>query len=130
MTRLLYDGSFEGLLTAIFEIYERKLKEVNLQKEDAYSGAMFEDVLTIVTDANRANRVLTGLKRKLSPTGLQKLYVAHLAEIENEDNTMVNFIRYVFDSSQNIEDDYGNHNVLRVSEIVTMMRRERHRMEA
>jgi probable DNA metabolism protein len=130
MTRLIYDGTFEGLLTAIFEIYERKLLRVNLQKEGAYGSAMFEDVLTIATDNNRANRVLAGLNKKVSANTLQRLYIAHLAEIENEDNTIVNFIRYAFDNQQNIEDDYGNRNVLRVSEIVTMMRRERHRMEA
>ena len=130
MTRLIYDGSFEGMLTAIYEIYERKLTLVNFQKEGDHNGALFEDVLQIYTDNNRAARVLKGLKQKLSAQAIQRLYIAHMAEIEGDDNTIAGFIRYAFDSDRNIEDDYGNRNILRVSEIVTMMRREKHRMEA
>ena len=48
----------------------------------------------------------------------------------NEDNNILNFIRYVFDSAINIEEDYGNRYVTRLSEIIKMVRREKHRMEA
>ena len=129
MTRLIYDGTFEGLLTAVFEIYERKLGLVNLQKGEWHS-ALFEDVLQVITDTSRAGRVIKGLNQKLSKSGVQRLYIAHLADIQNEDNTIINYIRYTFDTNKNIEQDYGNKNVLRISEIVGMMRREKHRMEA
>jgi len=130
MTRLVYDGTFEGLLTAVFEIYERKLTYLNLQKKSVASNVMFEDVINVVTDSSRANRVLNGLKKKLSANGVQRIYIAHMSEIENEENNIVGFIRYVFDSRKNIEDDYSNRYVLRISEIMVMMRREKHRMEA
>jgi probable DNA metabolism protein len=130
MTRLIYDGTFEGLLTAIFEIYERKLKHTRLEKGEWYASAIFEDVVKVVTDEARASRVLKGLQQRLSPNGLQRLYIAHLAELDKEDDTMVGFIRYVFDSPVNIEEDFSNKYVLRVSEIVGFMRREKHRMEA
>jgi probable DNA metabolism protein len=130
MTTLFYDGSFEGLLTAIFEIYERKLGLIKLQKGEWYEGAMFEETLKVITDDACAARVLKGLRKKLSPNAVQRLYISHMAEIANEENNLVGYIRYVFDSLQNIEDDYGNRFVMRVSEIVRMMRREKHRMEA
>ncbi len=130
MTRLIYDGTFEGLLSAVFEIYAKKLTVVTIQKEGAFTSAMFEDVITIITDSSRAVRVLKGLTQKISPEGIKRIYIAHLGEFEYEDNNILGFIRYAFDSNQNIEDDFGNKYVLRVSELVTMMRRERHRMEA
>lgn len=130
MTTLVYDGTFEGLLTAVFEIYDRKLGKVNLQKAGLYSSAMFEDKLQVVTNDERAKRVLKGLGTKISAMGVQRLYSAHLAEMENEDNNLLGYIRYAFDAGQNIEDDYGNKFVLRVSEMVRMVRREKHRMEA
>jgi len=130
MHTLIYDGSFEGLLTAVYEVYERRLNYVNLQRGEWRSKALFEDVVTVITDKNKADRVLKGLKAKLSAMGLQRLYAAHLAEIEGEDNMLLGYIRYVFDAGQNIEEDYGNKYVMRVSEIVRMVRRERHRMEA
>jgi probable DNA metabolism protein len=130
MYTLVYDGTFEGLLTAVFEIYERKLFHVKLTKGEWRSTAMFEEVLQVVTDNNRATRVLTGLRRKLSSAGVQRLYIAHMAEMENEENAILGFIRYVFDTDVNVEEDYGNKYVMRLSEIIKMVRREKHRMEA
>ena len=130
MTTLIYDGSFEGLLTAVFEIYERRLLYIRVQKGEWYSSALFEEVLKITTDAKKANRVLKGLKQKLSPNGVQRLYVAYLSEIYNYEKNLIGYIRHVFDNEQNIEEDFGNRFVLKLSEMVQMVRRERHRMEA
>lgn len=130
MTRLIYDGSFEGLLTAVFEIYAHKLTRVTLQRQGDANAAMFEDVIAVITDNIRATRVLKGLQGKLSPAGIQRLYIAHLANVENGDNAVAGYIKYAFDEKRNIEDDFGNKYVQRVSEIVSMMRREKHRMEA
>ena len=129
-TTLLYDGSFDGLLTAVFDVYARKLDDVNLQLEADYRAVMFERIMKVVTDNTRATRVLTGLKQKLSSMGIQRLYAAHLAGMENEHNSLLGFIRYAFDANQNIEEDYGNRHVVRVSQMVRMVRREKHRMEA
>ncbi|GAA4087489.1 TIGR03915 family putative DNA repair protein [Mucilaginibacter panaciglaebae] len=130
MTALFYDGTFEGLLTAIFEIYDRKLSLVKIFKGQQQTGEMFGDTLNVITNEAYATRVLKGLRKKLSPNGVQRLYIAHMAEMDNEDNNLVGYIRYAFDSLQNIEDDYGNRYVMRLSEIIRMMRREKHRMEA
>jgi len=130
MNTLVYDGTFEGLLTAVFEIYERKLYPVKLLKGEWRNSALFEDVIPIVTDKARASRVLKGLRKKLSAAGVQRLYISHMAEIAGEDCNVLGFIRYVFDSEQNIEEDYGNRYVMRLSEILKMVRREKHRMEA
>ncbi|MBS7563121.1 TIGR03915 family putative DNA repair protein [Mucilaginibacter sp. Bleaf8] len=130
MTTLIYDGTFEGLLTAVFEIYERKLSYVKIRKGEWLSTALFEDVLQIYTDSNRAARVLKGLQQKLSNEGMKRLYIAHLADMDDEDSMLVGYIRYVFDSPHNVEEDYGNKYVLRLSEMVRMVRREKHRMEA
>jgi probable DNA metabolism protein len=130
ITTLIYDGTFEGLLTAVFEVYDRKLTLVNLQKTGQDISAMFENKLQVTTDEARATRVLKGLKQKISSMGVQRLYAAHLAEIDGDENNLMGYIRYAFDAAQNIEDDYGNKYVMRVSEIVRMVRREKHRMEA
>jgi len=129
-TTLLYDGTFEGLLTAVFEVYEHKLSSIKLERAEKHTKALFEQVMNVVTDEARASRVLKGLKIKLSPMGVQRLYAAHLAEMEGGENTLLGYIRYVFDAKENIEEDYGNKFVMRVSEIVRMVRREKHRMEA
>jgi len=130
MTTLIYDGTFEGLLTAVFEIYERKLQHIKLFRGEWRNAALFEELVKVITDDHKYERVLKGLRNKLSPAGVQLLYVASLSEIKTSDETIVGYIRHAFDSDRNIEEDFGNRYVLRVSEIVQMVRRERHRMEA
>ncbi|MBL4677607.1 MAG: TIGR03915 family putative DNA repair protein [Mucilaginibacter sp.] len=130
MTNLIYDGTFEGLLTAVFDVYAHKLGIVKLHQGEYIDGALFDKKLQVITDETRANRVLKTLKVKLSSMGVQRLYAAHLAEIPGEDNNLLGFIRYAIDSDENIEEDYGNKYVMRVSEMVCKIRRERHRMEA
>jgi probable DNA metabolism protein len=130
MTTLMYDGTFEGLLTAIFEIYNRKLLHVKLQKGEWYSSALFEDVVGVTTNPPQAARVLMGLRQKLSPSAVQRLYIAHMAEMADEENTIVGYIMHAFNAGHNIEEDYGNKYVLRISEIINKVRREKHRMEA
>ena len=130
MTRLIYDGTFEGILTAVFEIYERRLTHVLMETGEFYSTALFEDLINVITDEGRAGRVLKGLRKKISATGIQRLYIAHMAELKGDADYIVGYMRYAFDSPVNIEEDYGNKYVMRVAEVVQMMRRERHRMEA
>lgn len=130
LTTLIYDGTFEGLLTAVFDVYAHRLQTVKLHAGERYTDALFDDVLQVVTDETRAARVLKGLKERLSPMGVQRLYAAHLAGIAGEDVNLLGYMRYAFDSPMNIEEDYGNKYVMRVSELVRMMRREKHRMEA
>ncbi|MFD2146404.1 TIGR03915 family putative DNA repair protein [Mucilaginibacter antarcticus] len=101
-----------------------------MQKGDVQTAGMFEDTLKVTTSPDYASRVLKGLRKKLSPNSVQRIYIAHMAEMVNEDNNIVGYIRYVFDNTENIEDDYGNRYVIRLSEVIRMMWRERHRMEA
>jgi probable DNA metabolism protein len=130
MTTLIYDGTFEGLLTAVFEIYDRKLTHTKLQKGEWYSSALFENVVKVSTEQTKARRVLKGLKERMSEAGVQRIYMAYLSEMDNCENVLVGYIRHAFDADVNIEEDYGNKFVLKLSEIVQMVRRERHRMEA
>jgi probable DNA metabolism protein len=130
MTTLIYDGTFEGLLSTVFEIYDRKLQHIKLHKGESRNTALFEDVVQVTTDQSRYERVLSGLKKKISSSGINRLYAAYLSEIKSSDEIIVRYIRHALDNDRNIEADYGNRFVLRVEEIVRMVKRERHRMEA
>ncbi len=130
MTTLIYDGTFEGLLTAVFEIYEHRLQHIKIEKGEWLATALFEDVIKVHTDDKRAGRVLQGLQKRLSAGAMQRLYAVHMAGMEGEDINIIGYIRYVIDSVQNVEEDYGNRYVLRLAEMVRMIRREKHRMEA
>src|ERR1700753_1018789 len=122
MIRLFYDGTFEGLLTVVFELYDRKIPLYTIQKGEHASTALFEDVLNVITDSDRSERVLNGLYTRLSPAAVERLYIAHLADVPGGDMHLAGFIRHAFDSRYNVEEDFSNRNVLKVSETIVKMR--------
>ncbi|MEX8546975.1 MAG: TIGR03915 family putative DNA repair protein [Mucilaginibacter sp.] len=130
MITLIYDGTFEGLLTAVFEIYEHKLTEVSICPEHLLQPNFFDAKRSIVSDTVKANRVLKGLHQRLAAGGVQRLYAAHLSEIAGEEDNLLGFIRYAFSTNETIEQDFGNKYVMRLSYVLKLVRREKHRMEA
>jgi probable DNA metabolism protein len=130
MTLLTFDGSFEGLFTCIFEVYERRLAEVHIQKEGVLQANLLSDTLTVESDTVKANRVWAGLKKKLSPEGLKALYRCYLSEQNGVADIILLYTRHVFANRLNVETDYGHPAVLKIAQINKQVRREKHRMEA
>lgn len=64
MTQFIYDGSYIGLLSTIFEVYERKCKEASIVNRDKIKGLMFIENMEVVSDYEKASRVLKGLQKK------------------------------------------------------------------
>jgi len=130
MTQVIYDGSYEGWLTAVFEIYEYKLEDVIFAKKEVSNALLFSNTHFVTTDNNKANRVLNGLQKKLSTSGFTNLYYAFLSELNQIDKTLFRFIQYVFSSLQNIEQDFSNNDVLNVRKATNLTGKESHRMKA
>lgn len=130
MVTLVYDGSFEGFLTIVFEVYEHKLHPVKICSESKMQPNFFDDKRSIAAEPAKANRVLKGLHQRLSAGGVQRLYAAYLSELDGEEDNLLGFIRYVFSSKEAVEEDFGNKYVIRLSDTIKKVRREKHRMEA
>ncbi len=129
MTTVLYDGSFEGFLTAVFEIYEYKFPEPTLT---AMNGAipLFGQQHTVHTSPEKAERVLKKLRTHLSASVCKKIYEAHLSEQEGIANVLLRFIQYGLKSGRAACDDFSNEAVLTLHQTLKKVHRERHRMEA
>jgi probable DNA metabolism protein len=130
MMRLIYDGSFEGFLTCVFEVYERKSETGTIVRNNLYQPLLEEEVITIDADSAKANRVWAGLKKKTSTDKLNQFYKAFLSEREDMEDNLLGFIRYVFGSTEIVEKDFSNKSTLYISQIAKQVHREKHRMEA
>lgn len=130
MVTLLYDNSWQGLLTAIFETYDRKIEQAYIELPERFQPDVFSDHLEIAADDSKARRVVEGLGKKLSAGALKNLYAAYLSELPGIENTILAYAKLVFSSSQSIEQAFGYSAVLKVSQVARMVHREKHRMEA
>jgi probable DNA metabolism protein len=127
---LIYDGTFDGYLTCVFEAYQYKQKHVVFQKANHMQQHLFHEETFINTDTIKANRVWKGLSKKLSKNGVRQIYYAFLSEMENIESLLFDYILKVFSTDNIIETDYSDPTVLKISKIVKQVGREKHRMEA
>lgn len=127
---LLYDGSFDGFLTCVFQVYDLKLKQVDIQPQDASQQSLFGVSQEVITDPIKSDRVWTGIKKKTSSTGRTRLYYAFLSEQPQIENLLLRYIQYALQSSTPIDSDFANEDVLRATQIAKSVGREKHRMEA
>lgn len=77
---LVYDGSFDGFLTCVFQVYDLKIKQVIIQKENENQASLFGGTNVVVTDAVKADRVWKGLGKKMSNSGRLRIYYGFLSE--------------------------------------------------
>ncbi len=130
MTVVIYDGSFEGLLTAIFEVYEYKIQSPAICREGAVSGSLFGNTHVVTTNQNKCERVYKKLKDKLTLRAVKQLSDTFLSELKGIENVLLRYIQYALASKQAVENDYTHADVLMVQQTSRKVHREKHRMEA
>jgi len=130
MTQFIYDGSYKGLFTAVFEVYERKCKDASIIKQQNLQALFFSENIEVYSDSAKAERVLTALRKKISPECFANIYSCYLSEIKGIENTILQFVQYVFANRQNVEDNFGNVAVLDIAQTARKVGREKHRFEA
>jgi probable DNA metabolism protein len=130
MTQLVYDGSFEGLLTAIFEVYAGKVSHPHIIKNTLASDQLFSTKLPISSDEEKATRVSKKITDLMGKDGLKSLWKATLYERPGIENIILGVVQYSLTSNKNVLRDFGHPDVLALQEVLKKLNRERHRMTA
>lgn len=130
MQQFVYDGTYSGLFTTIFEIYDRRCDQACISKKYLAQESFFSDTIHVTTDQLKAERVWKGLKNKLSAQSFNNIYWAFLSELKGIENTILQFVKYVFSGVKNAETNYGHSAVLDIAQTARRVGREKHRMEA
>jgi probable DNA metabolism protein len=132
MLQIVYDGSMAGLLTAVFEAYERRAQgETRIVAGQGLIPDVFASRVDIPTDFHKARRVWKGLQRQLSPGSLDHIWSCYLSELPEKEDMILAFVRYVFDNpGRRVDEDFGHPAVLWTAQTARRVWREKHRMEA
>ncbi|QMU29997.1 TIGR03915 family putative DNA repair protein [Adhaeribacter radiodurans] len=125
-----YDGTFEGLLSVIFEVYERKAWPGKIMNEQQVQPSLFVTHIPVITNEEKAERVWQGLLRKISANAGVQLYKVFLSELPDMEMVIYQYIKLAFDSLVNIEENFAADCVRVVAQINKQIFREAHRMEA
>ena len=127
---LVYDNSFEGFLSAVFQVYEEKLKNISIERSQLATETFFVARISVVTDSEKASRVWKGLAKHCSAEGKNNIYNAFLSELPHIEDILLHFIRRTLSEKRCVANDFADPDILKIAQAVKMVRREKHRMDA
>lgn len=127
MIYFVYDNTYEGLLTCVFEAYNRKQFPERIVTENT-TIPFFTETFIVVTDDEKSKQVLRALKAKLSKSALEMLFVCFLSELEGIENRIFNYIRKALAAEKSIELNFADADVLELSKIYKKVKREEEKM--
>lgn len=130
MVYLIYDGSFEGLISAVIDVYDQKLSQVNLYKKNQEIPDLFARSVEVDFSDQKFKRVSEKLIEYLGKSGFYSLWKATLSELPDVDDLILRLVKYTFQEKKNVLKNYGHPEVLKLQQILKSLNRERHRMNA
>lgn len=130
MRHYVFDGSWAGLLTAVFHAFERKEAQLRLVHRKQYQPQVFGDDWEILADPPKAERVGIALRKEMQEGFRQQLYRAFLSEQAEAYDAVFQLIRRFFAGERSLAAQLGDPIVLQVLQIAHSVSREAHRMKA
>lgn len=124
----IYDGSFDGLLTAIFYAYQQK-ETTKITKENDYIPDLWSEAVAITTESSKADRVYTALYTKLSYHTLSNVYALYLSDVLEIETLILEYIKLCFKYSDQINLAKNNDIIQKVDLYTRRVHLEAHRFK-
>ncbi len=101
MLRYIYDGTFIGFLTCVFESYRLHSDPLDICASSRLEPVLFAEDIVIPTDEEKADRVFQGLL-KIGRDVPHDVYYAYLSEIKGIERHILVFIRKTMDAKKSV----------------------------
>lgn len=99
---LIYDSSFEGFLSLVYEVYYKKLHVKEISKEKIQT-LLSDDIYEIQTDSYKAQKVLTALKNSFSKKNFSTVTNIFLCDSKNFEKELLDYIILGFKEQRNLQ---------------------------
>lgn len=126
----LYDSTYEGLLSVIFETYRLKTVATKIIAEEIYQPGFFDQTITVTTDETIATRVVCALNKKCGLKASRFIYRCFLSEMDGVEMLIYHFVKEAMSNTDNILHNYRDSKILQLHQIDKQIGREVHRMHA
>lgn len=126
MFRYIYDGSFDGFLSAIYNCYYNKTPD-NIESENNYDIDMLYEDKLIETDIIKSNKVSEAISNKISKDALIHIYQAFLSETAGIEFKLFKYIQLGFRIGKKINDFLTDETVNEVEKYSRKVGLEAHR---
>jgi len=124
MNVFFYDRTFDGLLTAVFDAYSRRMFPDKLMKTGDMAPLFINESHIVVTNETAARRVRKGLQQKLSKEVFNMLIYVWLSELGGSDELLFRYICKTFDHTHSIAMNFGDDDILEAQKIARKVAHE------
>jgi probable DNA metabolism protein len=124
----LYDGTLEGMLTAVFEAFCRKEDPRDILQEQSLQQALFCSYAHIPTDVAKASRVQVGIAETLGARSYENVKHVFLSEDESKGGTILRYLQYTMRKGARSCAHLANPAVAAFEEILRQVTKEAHYM--
>jgi len=126
---VMYDGTFEGFLTAIFEIYDQKITPVAITGSKEHQAYLFAEEMTVTTNEVQSDRVWNAIKKLVSKDGTLMIYHAFLVQENEIEMKLYALIREIFDKKYDATCNMSNLNTFDILQAKRRVTNEAHRTQ-
>lgn len=128
MTVYVFDGTMDGLLSAVFDAFLLKEEPEQLLTGGDVLPLFCERIYKVTTDAEKARRVWTGLEKQLPREALRVISTSQLSELQELWQPLFMLVCKVFRQGKEVASNFADPDVLTVTQIARRVAHEAHRM--
>ena len=128
MNIYLYDGSFEGLLTAIFYAYKEK-NDLDIVIRSKFVKNFINHEIVIERDDEIFKRVYESIKYKLSQNTLKNVYYLYLSGVQGSEKLIYDYLKLCYKYGDKINLAKNNDIICYVDKLYRRISLEAHRFE-
>ena len=128
MTVYTFDGTMDGLLTAVFDAFALHEQPEQLLKTGDALPLFCDHTYHVTSDGEKARRVWAGLEKRVSREAMRLIAVSWLSEQRELNQPLFQYICKVFRQGD-IERNYADSDVLAVTNIARRVLHEQLRMK-
>ena len=125
---LLYDGSFEGFLSVIFECYAQKITPTDIRSDELFQDVFFDHKEFVPANSEQANRVWKAWQKKLSKNQHQLPFHAFLSNEQSIEMKLFHFAKTAFASNGLTESNFSDPDILVIRKAARRVSQEAMRM--
>ena len=122
----IYDGSFDGLLTAIYDAYYNKDFPEQIVSRDNFIDNFLITKVYIQTDEEKSKKVHDAILQKISRHAMANIMYAYLSEHENAGIYILEYLRFGFKAGRIVDSYLADDRVNNINRLVTKVTREKH----
>lgn len=125
----IYDGSYQGLLTALHQAFKQREVPVKILTQSDFRDDLFYQQEEIITDDQKAEFFSRQIKEHISAQALNNVFNAYLSEADKMEHYIFRYLFTGFKAGKKVDEFLTKDYVRQVQDLAHKVRHESHRLK-